>query len=171
MRNIGEAIAIKLGAVLDIVLACRLCPDKVRKAILCSKGWKMADKSAVQWGVIRRARNVTIGRNTAVACHSFFDGDGIITLGEDIRTGPFFRILSTTHPIESTVPRRKFGADLNLHTRVEDGCWIGIGVTVLPGVTIARGCVVGAGAVVTTSTEPNGLYVGVPAKRIRDLPV
>jgi len=35
-------------------------------------------------------------------------------------------------------------------------------------VTIARGCIVGANAVVNRSTEPFGLYCGVPARRVRD---
>lgn len=52
---------------------------------------------------------------------------------------------------------------------MEDGCWLGGNVTVLPGVTIGRGCVIAAGAVVTKSCDPNGLYAGVPARRIRDL--
>lgn len=171
MSNLIKSILNKLTAVLDMLLSCRLCPDSLRKTLLRSKGWEMAEKSAVQWGVIRRATRVTIGRNTAVASHSFFDGDGTITLGDDIRTGPFLRILSTTHPIEDTLPRRKFGADFHLDTRIEDGCWLGIGVTVLPGVTIARGCVIAAGAVVAKSTEPHGLYGGVPAKRLKDLPI
>ena len=34
---------------------------------------------------------------------------------------------------------------------------------------IADGCVIGAGAVVTKSTQPDGLYVGNPSKRIKDL--
>ena len=54
---------------------------------------------------------------------------------------------------------------------VEDGAWIGASCTILPNVTIANGCVIAAGSVVTKSTEPNGLYAGVPAKRIKDLPV
>jgi maltose O-acetyltransferase len=53
---------------------------------------------------------------------------------------------------------------------VEEGAWIGGGVIVLGGVRIGRGCVIGAGAVVTRDCEPNGLYVGVPARRQRDLP-
>jgi acetyltransferase-like isoleucine patch superfamily enzyme len=40
---------------------------------------------------------------------------------------------------------------------------------VLPGVTVAAGCVTAAGAVVAADTEPDGLYAGVPATRIRDL--
>jgi acetyltransferase-like isoleucine patch superfamily enzyme len=49
------------------------------------------------------------------------------------------------------------------------GSWLGARVVVLPGVHVAPGCVVGAGAVVTRDTEPNGVYVGVPARRVRDL--
>lgn len=52
---------------------------------------------------------------------------------------------------------------------VESGCWIGANVTILPGVTIGHGCIVGAGSLVTKDCMPNGLYVGSPAKRIRDL--
>ncbi|WP_249354641.1 DapH/DapD/GlmU-related protein [Rhodococcus sp. USK13] len=52
---------------------------------------------------------------------------------------------------------------------VGDGCWIGAGAIILPGVTVGEGCVVGAGAVVTRDCSPNGLYVGSPARRVRDL--
>lgn len=51
---------------------------------------------------------------------------------------------------------------------IEDDCWIGYGVQVLPGVTIAEGCVIGAGAVVTKNTERYGVYVGIPARRIKE---
>lgn len=44
--------------------------------------------------------------------------------------------------------------------------WIGDEVTILGGVSIADGSVIGAGAVVTKNTEPYGIYVGVPAKKI-----
>ena len=44
--------------------------------------------------------------------------------------------------------------------------WIGDEVTILGGVTIADGSVIGAGAVVTKDTDPYGIYVGVPAKKI-----
>lgn len=37
--------------------------------------------------------------------------------------------------------------------------------------SLGGGGVIGAGAVVTKSTEPNGLYLGVPAKRVKDLEV
>lgn len=52
---------------------------------------------------------------------------------------------------------------------VGDGVWIGARSVILPGATIGDGAVIAAGAVVTGNVEPNALYGGVPAKRIKDL--
>jgi acetyltransferase-like isoleucine patch superfamily enzyme len=41
---------------------------------------------------------------------------------------------------------------------------------IMPGVSIERGVVIAAGAVVTRSCAAHGLYAGVPARRIRELP-
>jgi len=47
--------------------------------------------------------------------------------------------------------------------------WIGVNVTILPGVRIANGVVVGAGAVVTKSIEEeNVVVVGNPARKIKE---
>lgn len=45
---------------------------------------------------------------------------------------------------------------------------VGAGSTIMPGITIKEGCSVGAMALVTKSTEPWGVYVGVPAVRVKD---
>ena len=42
---------------------------------------------------------------------------------------------------------------------------------ILSVVNILDGCIIAANSVVTKSTEPNGLYAGVPARRIKDLPL
>jgi acetyltransferase-like isoleucine patch superfamily enzyme len=52
-------------------------------------------------------------------------------------------------------------------TLVED-VWTGANCVIMANVTVAKGCILGAGGVLTKSTEPFGLYVGVPAKRLRD---
>lgn len=44
---------------------------------------------------------------------------------------------------------------------------IGAGSIVLPGVTVAEGCAVGAMSLVSKSTSPWGIYVGMPARRIK----
>ena len=45
---------------------------------------------------------------------------------------------------------------------------IGAGSVVFPGVKIAEGCSVGAMTMVNKSTEPWGVYIGVPAKRVKN---
>src|SRR5262245_26520938 len=52
-------------------------------------------------------------------------------------------------------------------TLVED-VWLCANVTITANTTIAKGCIIGANAVVASGTEPNGLYVGIPARRLRD---
>lgn len=48
-------------------------------------------------------------------------------------------------------------------------CFLGLNSTVRDGVVVAPRCFVAAGALVTADTEPDSLYVGVPARR-RPLP-
>ena len=43
---------------------------------------------------------------------------------------------------------------------------VGVNCTIMPGVTLGEGSVIGAGAVVTKDTEPWGIYVGAPAKKV-----
>lgn len=50
-------------------------------------------------------------------------------------------------------------------------CFIGLGAVVRDGVRIADRCFIGAGAVVLADTEPEGVYVGSPARRIAKDPL
>ena len=54
---------------------------------------------------------------------------------------------------------------------VEDGCWIGANVTILPGVRIGKGTVVGAGSIVVHNLDENSVYVGNPARKIKQLDI
>lgn len=54
------------------------------------------------------------------------------------------------------------------HVIIEKDVWIGANVTILKGVTVAEGCVIGAGTVLTKSTHPYGIYVGVPGRRVSE---
>src|SRR4051812_7896602 len=49
---------------------------------------------------------------------------------------------------------------------IGSGSWLGIGVVVLPGVTIGKGCAVGANAVVTKDLPDYAVAVGTPARVI-----
>jgi acetyltransferase-like isoleucine patch superfamily enzyme len=52
---------------------------------------------------------------------------------------------------------------------IEDGAWICIGATILPGVTIGKNAVVAAGAVVSRDVPANTVVGGIPARPIKRL--
>ena len=50
---------------------------------------------------------------------------------------------------------------------IEKYACIGVNCVVMPGVTIGEGSVIGAGSIVTKNTEPWGVYIGIPAKKVK----
>ncbi len=113
-------------------------------------------------------KKVKIGRDAYVNYRCFFDELGSIEIGPSCRVASDVAFITSTHEIGGSLKRA--GDDIGKGIKVGLGCWIGTRATILPGVTIGDGCVIGAGAVVTHDCAPNGVYVGVPARRIRDLP-
>lgn len=64
------------------------------------------------------------------------------------------------------------GASVGGNVCLEEGAWIGIGASVINGrpsapIRIGAWALVGAGAVVVRDCDPAGVYVGVPARRMR----
>ena len=52
---------------------------------------------------------------------------------------------------------------------IKRNVWIGVNVTILPGVTVGENAVIGAGAVVTKDVPDNAVVVGNPARVIKYL--
>lgn len=69
--------------------------------------------------------------------------------------------------VNSLVPK-EFKNEYLAKVDLERQVIVGAGSVVFPGVTIREGCSVGAMTLVTKSTDPWGLYVGNPARRIKD---
>jgi putative colanic acid biosynthesis acetyltransferase WcaF len=51
---------------------------------------------------------------------------------------------------------------------IEEGAWIATRATILPGVTIGSHAVIAAGAIVSSNCEPYQIYVGNPAKPVKE---
>jgi maltose O-acetyltransferase len=54
---------------------------------------------------------------------------------------------------------------------IEDGVQIGVNVTLIPGVKLAKDSYIGAGSVVDKDTKSYGIYIGNPMRKIKDLPL
>ena len=145
------------------------CPNRVRCFILKRMGWALGSDCVILPGTTAVANNVILDDGAYLGPNLFLDDHAGIHVGKESRIGPYSYILTRTHPINDFIPRRTHGLDIDLPVTIGRGCWLGAHVVILPGVSVGEGCVVGAGSVVTKSTEPNGLYVGNPARRIKDL--
>lgn len=154
------------GAAVNTVCASPLTPRSGRMLVLRAFGADVRTK-AISPRCFFGGPFFTVGRGTFVNVGCTFDNSARIEIGERCALGIGTRLITSTHTLGP--PEARAGTITAQPIRIEDGCWLGAAVTVLPGVTIGRGCVVGAGAVVTRDCEPDGLYVGVPATRARDL--
>lgn len=52
---------------------------------------------------------------------------------------------------------------------LREGCWIGIGVVILPGVTVGKNAIVASNSVVTKDVPDYSVVAGIPAKIIKYL--
>lgn len=154
------------GATVNALCASPLTPRTVRLVLLRAFGADVRTR-AISPGCFFGGPFFAIGRGTFVNVGCVFDNSAPITVGDRCALGIGTRLITSTHELGPASARA--GDNVARPVRIEDGCWLGASVTVLPGVTIGRGCVVGAGAVVTRDCAPDGLYVGVPAVRSREL--
>jgi acetyltransferase-like isoleucine patch superfamily enzyme len=60
-----------------------------------------------------------------------------------------------------------FCRGIRSHVSIGDYCFIGVNVTILPGVTIGSNSIVGAGSLVNKDIPPNCIAVGNPCKVIK----
>lgn len=70
----------------------------------------------------------------------------------------------------STVPKEYLAKTTYSTVEMKKHSILGTGVVVHPAVTIEEGVAVGSMTLVTESLEPWGIYVGIPARRIRERP-
>lgn len=109
--------------------------------------------------------NINIGKNVFVnhAC-TFMDRGGI-TLEDNVLIGPKVNLITTNHPINPAERR----ATISSPILIKKGAWIGVGATILPGVTIGENAIVAAGAVVSKDVPDNVIVGGIPAKIIKTI--
>lgn len=144
----------------------------LRYVILKSITDSIGDNVAIFPGVyIFNPENLVIGNNVSIQPMTYMECGyvkGGITIDDDVSIAHGVTIMGTTHRFNDHNEKiRDQGID-NEPIHIEKNVWIGAKVAVLSGVTIGRGSVIGAGAVVNKSLEPEGVYVGVPARRVKE---
>ena len=151
-------------------LASELLPASVRTKAMRALGFSMSAKATIWAGANLRSKRVSIGQGVFINVGFYHDGYDALVIEDNVRIGPYVRILTATHDIGPSQQRGLIEV-LGKPVCIRDGCWIGSGVTILPGVTVGRGCVIAANSVVFENTDADGMYAGNPARRVRDLEV
>lgn len=108
-------------------------------------------------------KDVTIGDRTKVQSHSFICE--LVTIGNDCFIGHGVMFIND---LFSTGGPARGDKTLWKATNIGNGVSIGSNATILP-VTICENVVIAAGAVVTKNISEPGIYVGNPAKKLRNL--
>lgn len=93
--------------------------------------------------------------------------DTHIYIGDYTMIGPNVTIATAGHPILPELREKLY--QYNMSVKIGRNCWIGAGVTIVPGVTIGDNTVIGAGSVVTKDIPANVVAVGNPCKVMRQI--
>jgi maltose O-acetyltransferase len=141
--------------------------DRRTRLRLLRLGGVQVNNAIVEGGCFFFGADIAIGDHTMInhGCH--FDTRAHIEIGPATAIASEVMLCTSTHDIGPE--HKRWGDYRAAPITVGAGAWLGVRAVVLPGVTIGEGAVVAAGAVVTRDLEPNGVYAGIPAKRIRDL--
>ena len=109
------------------------------------------------------ADKVKIGKNVVIMNGFQCMSAGGLTIEDDTMISLNCTIVTNNHDVYE----RNISTCKPVH--IKRNVWIGVNVTILPGVTIGENAVVGAGAVVTKDVPDNAVVVGNPAKVIKYL--
>jgi acetyltransferase-like isoleucine patch superfamily enzyme len=109
-------------------------------------------------------RRLVVGEDTIISVGVLFHLDDEIRIGQRVEIAQFVRIYAGRGVVGPTGGTSESGSVL-----IEDGAWIGVGSTLLPGARIGAGAVVSAGSVVSGDVPPDTLVSGVPATVVRVL--
>lgn len=160
-----------------IVLALassQITPPILRNRILNKLIGYVASSAEISGDSYFTGNKIHIGENVFInkfcRFYSHCNEGSEIFIGDNVAIAMGVTFTTHTHQIGSS--RRRAPRDTIFKPIViEDGCWIGANVTILPGVRIGKGTVVGAGSIVVHNLDENSVYVGNPARKIKQLDI
>jgi UDP-2-acetamido-3-amino-2,3-dideoxy-glucuronate N-acetyltransferase len=135
-------------------------------------------KNTIVWQFVVILPNAEIGENCNINAHCFIENDvkignnvtikcGVylwdgISIEDNVQIGPNVTFTNDKYP-------RSKQPFLLKRTCVKRNASIGAGATILGGVTIGENSLIGAGSVVTKDVPSNEIWIGNPARFLRNI--
>lgn len=123
-------------------------------------GFEIGKGSSIHLGCkFNCAKNFSIGRNSTINQDCWIDNRGGINIGDNVSISPYVKLITADHDVNhpSCIGR-------NREIIIENHVFIGSDAMILGGVEMKSGSVLGSKSLLTKSTEPFGIYFGIPAK-------
>ncbi|MCJ0929720.1 acyltransferase [Virgibacillus halodenitrificans] len=118
---------------------------------------------------LKNIENLTLGSNISIHSFNYLDAYGGISIGDNVSIANHCTIISSDHTWEDPNLPIKYNEVLKKPIVIQEDVWVAAGCRILGDVIISNRTVIGAGAVVNKNLKANSLYVGVPARKIKNL--
>lgn len=113
--------------------------------------------------------HLSIGDNVNIHRQCYVDALGSIEIGDNVSIAHATSLLSFDHSWSDRSRPIKYNPLIERPITIGSDVWVGCGVRILSGASLAPRTIIAAGAVVTQGIYSSGIYGGVPAKRISDI--
>jgi len=138
--------------------------NSVKILLLKAMGASVGNGCSIAHGLdVTSPWRLQIGNDCFIASDVILAARGGITIGDSVTISSRAQVITDSHNIDSPV---------FAHTRrpisIGSNSWIASGAIIAGNATVSEGTVIGAGAVLTKHSDPWSLYVGNPAKKVRE---
>jgi acetyltransferase-like isoleucine patch superfamily enzyme len=114
--------------------------------------------------------NIELGQNVFINFNATILDTCKVAIGARTLLASNVSLFSGTHPLDPEVRNGTKGPETGAEIHIEEDCWLGGNVTVLPGVRIGKGSTVGAGSVVTKVRTVTGQKFAISSSRYSVMP-
>ncbi|MFD0930245.1 acyltransferase [Methylophilus glucosoxydans] len=133
--------------------------DASRDRIFISRGCDIISSG----GVIHFGDGFFMNKNVTIVSHQS------IHFGNDVMLGPNVCIFDSDHNFISTHQAFRYQGYKKKQIFLGDNVWVGANAILLGGAEIQSNVVIGANSMVKHSLEKNAVYVGSPAKKVKNI--
>jgi len=145
-----------------------LVPGAGRRLLYSLLGADVRSAPGTRFRFAGKPAHLTLGAGVFMNQGVLVEAHAPVAIGDGCLLGMDVVVVTSNHRVDAA--GRISPVAENLPVTIGERVWIGARAVVLPGSVVESDVVIAAGAVVRGRCTSHGLYAGVPARRVRELP-